>query len=125
MPLILNGVTSCLHVWSLIESEWQSAAYPRVTLNNSDLTWDPSSHIYAEQENAMCDFRGNIIQETSVGRGPLMVINQVTASKTVCAADIYSYENFANVLESNVTFTFSDITNSNNKYSDLRSKKGK
>ena len=106
MPLILNGVTSCLHVWSLIELEWQSAAYPRVTLNNSDLTWDPSSHIYAEQENSMCDFRGNIIQETSVGRGPLMVINQVTASKTVCAADIYSYENFAMYLSLTLLLLF-------------------
>ena len=73
----------------------------------------------------MCDFRGEIIQETSVARGPLMVINQVTASTTVCTADIYSDENFANVLESNVAVTLYKITNSNNKYGNIRSKKGK
>ena len=125
LPLILNGVTSCLPVWSLIESEWQSAAYPRVTLTNADLTWDPSSHIYADQENAICEFRGKIIRETSVTRGPLMVINQVTSSTTVCAADIYSDEKFANVLKSNGTVTLSEIKNSNNKYGDIKSKKGK
>ena len=72
----------------------------------------------------MCDFCGKIIQETYVARGPLMVINQVTDSTTVCAADIYSDENFANVLESNVTATLSEIKNSNYKYGDIRSKKG-
>ena len=111
----LNGVTCFLPVRSLILSERQSAAYPRVTLTNADFTWDPSSHIYTEQENLMCDFCCKIIQETSVARGPLRVINQVTASTTVCAGDIYSDENFANVLESNVTVTLSEITNPNNK----------
>ena len=57
--------------------------------------------------------------------GPLIVINQVTDSTTVCAAEIYSDENFANVLESNVTVTLSEITNSNNKYGDIKLKKGK
>ena len=125
MCLILNDVTSSLPVQSLIESEWQSAVYPRVTLTNYDLTWDPRFHIYAEQENAMCNFRGKIIRETSVARGPLMIINQVTARTTVCATDIYSDENFANVLESNVTVTLSEIKNSNNKYGDIKSKKVK
>ena len=54
-----------------------------------------------------------------------MVIKQVTASMTVCATDIYSDENFANVLEANVTVTLSEIKNSNNKYGDIKSKKGK
>ena len=85
-----------------------------MTLTNSDLTWDPSTHIYAEQENAMCDFRGKIIRETSVTGGPLMVINQVTASTTFCSTDIYSDENIANVLESKDTVILSEITNSNN-----------
>ena len=96
-----------------------------MTLTNADLTWDPSSHIYAEQENALCDFHGKIIRETSVTRGHLMVINQVTSSTTVCAADIYSDEKFANVLESNVTVTLSEITDSNNKYGNTKSKKVK
>ena len=73
----------------------------------------------------MYDFRGKIIHETSVARGPLMVINQVTASTTFCAADIYSDEKFANILESNVTVTLSGIKNPNNKYGDIKSKKGK
>ena len=73
----------------------------------------------------MCDFRIKIIQETSVTRGPLMVINQVTARTTVCATDIYSGDKFANVLESNVNVTFSEIINSNNKYGGIRSKKVK
>ena len=49
LPLILNGVTSCLPIRSLIDSEWQSTAYLRMTLPNSDLTWDPSSRFYADQ----------------------------------------------------------------------------
>ena len=68
----------------------------------------------------MCDFRGKIIRESSVARVPLMVINQVTASTTVCTAGIYSDENFSNVLESNVTVTLSKITNPNNKYGDMK-----
>ena len=70
LPLNLNGVTSCLTVRSLIELEWQSAAYPRVTLTNADLTWDPIFHTYAEQENAMCGFRGKLF-EKPLSRGDL------------------------------------------------------
>ena len=54
-----------------------------------------------------------------------MVINQVTASTTVCIPDIYSNEYFANILESNITVTLFEITNSNNKYGNIKSNKGK
>ena len=54
-----------------------------------------------------------------------MIINQVTASTNVCAADIYYDENFVNVRESNVAVNLSEIKNFNNKYGDIKSKKGK
>ena len=50
----------------------------------------------------MMDFQGNIVRPGIINRGHLMVINSVTVSSCLDAADVLSDENFGNVLQANV-----------------------
>ena len=46
------------------------------------------------------DFQGDNVRPVNIDRGPLMVINSATVSTWLDAADVLSYENFGNVLQS-------------------------
>ena len=106
LPFTLRGVTSLLNVEPLTRDEWELNEYPRITLTDEDLTWDPHTNIYADQENDMVDRHGVPIQREPPARGLLMVTNSVCATTTQCgAADITSHSNFGNVLRSNVQYT--------------------
>ena len=70
LPFFLRGVTSCLHVEPLTRKEWDDHVYPRITLTDLDLTWDPNADVYADQENAMVDPRGDPVVRDSPARGP-------------------------------------------------------
>ena len=52
----------------------------------------------------MMNFQGDIVRPEIIDRGHLMVINSVTVSTCLDAADVLSGENFGNVLQSNVNF---------------------
>ena len=50
----------------------------------------------------MMDFQGDIFRPGIIDRGHLMVINSVTVSTCIDAADVLLDENFGNVLQSNI-----------------------
>ena len=50
----------------------------------------------------MTDFQGDIVRPGIIDREHLMVINSVTVSTCLDAADVLSDENFGNILQSNV-----------------------
>ena len=88
LPLVLQGVNSALNVHRISEAEWTRKAAPRITLTNRDFHWDPNSSIYEEQEHYCYDlFRGLLTRFASAGKQNL-IINQVTATTTVDAADL-------------------------------------
>ena len=83
--------------------------YPSLELKNEFLEWDPSNTTYEEQENAMTDFRGNVIHSHLTATEPTLVVNSMS-STTIDAADLTHDYNFAYVLESHVNVSISDLT---------------
>lgn len=123
LPFMLKGVTSYLPVRSLTQEEFDRNEAVRVHLTNQDLTWDPSSGIYEEQENAMTDFQGHVRKDQD--RRPVMVINSIS-STTVDAADITHDDNFARVLQSQVNVSATSVVrDSTTKYGDIGSQRKK
>ena len=78
LPFFLRVVTSHLNVLPLTRDKFEHYECTRIYLTSRDLTWDPSTDIYEDQENAMMDFQGEIVRSGTFDRGPLMVINSVT-----------------------------------------------
>ena len=91
-------MTSALNFHRIYEAEWTQEAAPRITLTNRDLYWDPNSSIYEEQEHACSDLFGGLLTRFSGAGKQTIIINQVTATTTVDAADLYSDDNFGAVL---------------------------
>ena len=113
MPFHLRSVTSLLHVEALTLDKFNAHECPRVTLTHRDLTWDPGSTVYEDQENNMTDWRGDIIRPDPSARGPLMVINSVCMSTCENAADVCHDENFGNVLQSKVNVSIAHMSKPN------------
>ena len=126
LPFQLKGVVSSLPVHSITRDEWRANNYPRITLTSKTLTWDPSTTIYEDQENAMRTYDGDIHRDTST-RGPLMVINSLSCNSLSCdAADITADDNFGTALESKVVISSASVVkDSTNRYGNVQSKKGK
>ena len=61
MPFFLCGVISHLNVEPITRQEYEAHTYPRIELTDKDLTWDPTTAVYADQENSMFDPQGDII----------------------------------------------------------------
>ena len=78
LHFFLRGVTSYLTSMPLTHDEFEHHGCTRIELTSRDLTWDPSTDIYEDQENAMMDFQGDIVHPGIIDRGHLMVINSVT-----------------------------------------------
>ena len=87
LSFLLNGVTSYISVSSLSRQEFDCHEYPRVHLTCCDLKWTPASDVYANQETATIDHRGNVLRRDSTARGQLTVINQITTSTCNDAVD--------------------------------------
>ena len=60
------------------------------------------------------NYQGDIVRPGIIYRGPLMVINSVTVSTCLDAADVLSYEKFGNVLQSNVNVLHVKVLNTHN-----------
>ena len=67
LPFFLRGVTSHLTVMPLTRDEFEHHGCTRIELTSRDLTWDPSTDIYEDQENAMMDFQGEIVRPGTIG----------------------------------------------------------
>ena len=99
--------------------------------------WDPNSSIYEEQEHACYDLFGGLITRFASAGKQTLIINQVTASTTVDASDLYSDDNFGAVLESHAHITVAqlsqtpkddnvaEIQNSTTRYGTIQSNKQK
>ena len=102
LPFFLRGVTSHFNVESISKQEFERHLCPRIVLTNRDLTWDPSSTVYEDQENAMIDYKGEIIRPNTSARGPLMSINSLCVSTNSDTADVSADCNLGNVLAAQV-----------------------
>ena len=98
IPLFLRGITSLFGVQPLSLEEFEEHTCPRMELISSHLTWDPSTDIYQDQENATLNYKGDIVCPGAGLRRPLMVINSVTTSTCEDAVDIMSADNFREAL---------------------------
>ncbi len=92
-----------LNVRGITLDEWNSDAFKRLHLTSENLTWDPTTSLYEEQEAAMVDYSGRMVTTAR----PLMkhvnrlVIN-LLSSLTTDQADITDDKNFYDVLASHV-----------------------
>jgi hypothetical protein len=78
LPLTLRGLTLLLNVRTVNINEFNSQDYPRLHLTSKTLTWDPTTTLYEEQENAMTDYSGNIVCDAAVrGQIPTLIINKL------------------------------------------------
>ena len=92
-----------MNVEPLTLDEFEAHECPRVELTDQNLTWQPHSSVFEDQENAMVDHHGHIVQPRSKQRRPLMTINSMTASTcTDDAADLMDVNTFAAQFERNV-----------------------
>ena len=98
LPFFFIVVASHLNGMPLTRDEFEHHGCTRIELTSRDLTWDPSTDIYEDQENAMMDFQGGNFHPGIIDREPLMFINSVTVPTCPDAADLLSYDNFGNVL---------------------------
>jgi hypothetical protein len=78
LPLTLRGVTLLLNVRTVTINKFYSQDYPRLHLTSETLTWDPTTNLYEQQENAMMDYSGNIVRDAAVrGQVPTLTINEL------------------------------------------------
>ncbi len=78
LPLTLRGVTLLLNVRTVTIDEFNSHDYPRLHLTSETLTWDPTTNLYEQQENAMMDYSGNIVCDAAVrGQVPTLIVNEL------------------------------------------------
>ena len=114
LPFFLREVTSYLTVMPLTRDEFEHHGCTQIELTSRDLTWDPSTDIYEDHENSMMYYQGDIVRPRIIDRGHLMVINSVTVSTCLDAADVLSDENFGNVLQSNFNVSHIKVFNTHN-----------
>ncbi len=77
LPLSLRGVTLLLNVRTVTINEFNIQDYPRLHLTSETLTWEPTTNLYEQQENAMMDYSGNIVRDAAVrGQVPTLIVNE-------------------------------------------------
>ena len=74
------------------------------------MRWYPNSSTYEEQEHACSDLFGGLLTRFASAGKHTLIINQVTATTTFDAADLYSDDNFGAVLESHAHVTVSQLS---------------
>ncbi len=83
LPLTLRGVMSLLNVRTVTIDEFNSQDYPRLHLTSETLTWDSTTTLYEQQENAMMDYSGNIVHDAAMrGQVPTLIINELQSLTT-------------------------------------------
>jgi hypothetical protein len=110
LPLTLKGVTSMLNVRTVTINEFNSQDYPRLHLTSETLTWDPTTNLYEQQENAMIDYSGHIVHDAAMrGQVPTLIINELQLL-TTDLADMTHDCNFHQVLTSHVVVSSIDAS---------------
>ena len=108
LPLELRGITSLLTVSVPTADEFNSRKCTRLELTSEHLLWDPNDPSYAEQEKAMTDYHGVIIDSRANARGRSFIINAISSFPE--AADVDDDENLPLALESQVHISSVDST---------------
>ena len=101
LPLALRGVISLLNVRKPTPDEWNSDDITRYHLTSETQTWDPTTTLYEEQEDAMVDHQGYVVHSSDAPARGRLVINELT-SLTTYTADVTDDDNFHVVLQSRV-----------------------
>ncbi len=100
LPLTLRGVTSLLNERTVTIDEFNSQDYPRLHLTSETLTWDPTTTLYEQQENAMMDYSRNIVCDAAMrGQVPTLIFNELQLLTTEMA-DMTHNCNFHQILTS-------------------------
>jgi hypothetical protein len=71
-------VTLLLNVRTVTINEFTCQDCPQLHLTSETLTWDPTTNLYEQQENAMMHYSGNIVRDAAVrGQVPTLIINEL------------------------------------------------
>ncbi len=91
-------MNSLLNVHKPTIADWTSGEIRRLALTSETLTWDPTTTIYEEQENAMTDYSGRLTDRPAVrGHVDKYIINVMTTS-TQDIANVTNDDNFYRTL---------------------------
>jgi len=114
IPLMLDGVISYFPARVPTIEEYENEELPHFTLTAQDPPWDPASSMFQENEEALTDYRGQIIvSDTSTrGRGYTVASAQSAAYDVV---DITDQTNFGTALENAICVTVSQVETSKRK----------
>jgi hypothetical protein len=110
LPLTLRGVTLLLNVRTVTIDEFNSQDYSQLQLTSETLTWNPTTNLYEQQENAMMDYSGNIVCDAAVRGQVLTLIVNELQSLTTDLADMTHDCNFHQVLTSHVIVSSIDAS---------------
>ena len=66
LPFFLNGMTSHLNFNILTRDYFETHNLPRLSLTHRDLTWDLSTTIYEDHENAMLNYKIDIVRPVTL-----------------------------------------------------------
>ncbi len=113
ISLKLQGVTSYFPVQAATLSEYESDVIPKFHLTTDAPVWDPSTSSYYLQDDAMLDFRGQIVSTVTTTRGQIiMLVNAVCSSPfaSYCVIDATDNNNFGIYLESFVQISLTSTS---------------
>ncbi|KAL3757456.1 hypothetical protein ACHAWU_006663 [Discostella pseudostelligera] len=97
LPLELKGVTSVLNVSVPTTDEFASHMCTRLEFTSEHLIWDPNDPSFGDQERAMTDYTGSIIDTAANARGRSLIIGAISTFQD--GANVDDYDNLADVLE--------------------------
>ncbi len=103
ISLMLQGVTSYFPVQAATLSEYESDIILKFHLTTEAPVWEPGTSSYSSQEDAVLDFRGQIVNTVPTTRGQMiMQVNAVCSSPfaSYCVFDATDDNNFGIYLES-------------------------
>ena len=69
----MKGVTSYFKSRKPRTSEYEDELIPHIDMTSKAPVWEPSETIFAEQEEAMTNFRGDFISSETITRGRLII----------------------------------------------------
>ena len=78
--LKLKGITSYYPSREPKESEYEDESIPHIDMTSKALVWEPSETSFAELEDAMNDFREEVIRSETIARGQ-RITNPLSTSK--------------------------------------------
>ena len=73
IPLVLKGVTSYLTSGKPRPSEYEDELIPRIDMTSNEPVWGPSETNFANRENAMIIFGGEVISSETIASGKRII----------------------------------------------------